>query len=113
MLWLGSFLALVLVSIANVYAFVIRSYMRSYRIRSAFERPLARLFATCYVLLMSDYQLRLAAAAKGEKTYQGRQCAQGHGGTRYTSNSVCVECMKAKAAARSNAVRDLLKRNAQ
>ena len=60
---------------------------------------------------MSDYQLRLAAAEKGEKTYQGRECAQGHGGIRYTSNSVCVECMKAKASARSNTIRDLLKKN--
>ena len=61
---------------------------------------------------MSDYQLRLAAAEKGEKTYQGRECHASHGGTRYTSNGVCVECMKAKSTARRDKVRDLLKRNA-
>ena len=61
---------------------------------------------------MSDYQLRLLAAEKGEKTYQGRQCVSNHGGLRYTSNGICVECMKAKSNARRDKVRELLKRHA-
>lgn len=61
---------------------------------------------------MSDYQLRLAAAERGEKTYQGKDCEGAHGGLRYTSNGVCIECMKAKSTARRDKVRELLKRNA-
>lgn len=60
---------------------------------------------------MSDYQIRLAAATKGEIKYLGRECAQAHGGIRYTSNGICVECMKAKATARQDKIRDLLKRS--
>ena len=59
---------------------------------------------------MSDYQTRLAAAERGETKYQGRECAQRHGGLRYTSNGVCVECMKDKSNARRDKIRELLKR---
>lgn len=85
-----------------------RSVMRSHVI----ILRVARLLGLRYVSAMSDYQLRLAAAERGEKTYQGRECHQNHGGLRYTSNGVCVECMKAKSNERRDRVRELLKRNA-
>lgn len=61
---------------------------------------------------MTDYEIRLAAAEKGERTYHGRDCGHGHGGTRYTSNGMCVECVKQRSAARQQKLRDILKRNA-
>ena len=64
-----------------------------------------------YILLMSDYQLRLRAAKAGETKYIGRECHAKHGGLRYTSNGICVECMKEKATARQERIRDLLKRH--
>lgn len=60
---------------------------------------------------MSDYQIRLAAAKRGEIKYKGRECALNHGGIRYTSNGICVECMKAKSTARQEKIRELLKRS--
>lgn len=60
---------------------------------------------------MSDYQLRLQAAKRGEIKYLGRECHAKHGGIRYTSNGVCVECMKEKAKTRIDAIRDELKKN--
>lgn len=62
-------------------------------------------------MIMSDYQIRLAAAKRGEIKYQGRECHAQHGGIRYTSNGICVECMKAKATERQDKIRDLLKRS--
>ena len=62
---------------------------------------------------MSDYQLRLQAAKRGEIKYRGRECHANHGGIRYTSNGICVECMKGKAKARVDKVRELLRHNAK
>ena len=61
---------------------------------------------------MTEYQLRVAAANRGEKRYTGKPCELHAGGQRYTSNGACVHCTAEKAAARMNKVRDLLKRNA-
>lgn len=58
---------------------------------------------------MSDYQTRLAAAQRGEVKYQGRECAAAHGGIRYTSNGLCVECVKEKAQVRQDRIRKLLR----
>lgn len=58
---------------------------------------------------MSDYQTRLAAAKRGEIKYQGRQCQANHDGIRYTSNGLCVECVKEKAKTRQDAIRNLLR----
>lgn len=58
---------------------------------------------------MSDYQLRLAAARRGDVKYLGRQCAMNHDGTRYTSNGLCVECVKEKAQVRQERIRKLLR----
>lgn len=41
---------------------------------------------------------RLQAATAGRKTYQtGTPCRRGHTGPRYTSNGMCVECLKVHA----------------
>lgn len=39
-----------------------------------------------------------AAKADGAKTYHGRPCTHGHGDTRYTSTSNCIECSAIKSA---------------
>lgn len=39
------------------------------------------------------------AAIMGQRTYQGKPCRHGHQGLRYTVNSSCVECTKARARA--------------
>lgn len=61
---------------------------------------------------MTEYQLRLAAAHRGEKRYTGKPCERHAGGQRYTSNGACVHCTAEKAAERVTRIRALLKRNA-
>lgn len=44
---------------------------------------------------LTDHPARLAALAAGERTWRGPDCHRGHGGLRYTSNTVvCVECKR-------------------
>jgi len=68
-------------------------------------------FPFCFAIVryMSDYQLRLSAAQRGEIKYQGRECANNHGGIRYTSNGLCCECVKEKSKTRQDAIRNLLR----
>jgi hypothetical protein len=45
-------------------------------------------------------ELRLAAAARGEKTYYtATPCRKGHLSRRYVSNGACIECLHPKAQA--------------
>ena len=53
--------------------------------------------------------MRLSAAKRGEIKYQGRQCAENHGGIRYTSNGLCVDCVKDKSQKRNERIRNLLR----
>ena len=75
---------------------------------SALAMPLCLLYAW----LMTEYELRIAAAERGEKRYTGKPCEQHAGGLRYTSNGACVHCTAEKADARIQKIRTLLKRNA-
>jgi hypothetical protein len=43
------------------------------------------------------------AAVRRANTYEGGDCAQGHGGERYKSTRACVACHRAKALARKGA----------
>ena len=43
---------------------------------------------------------RAAAIKAGARTYVGRPCAHGHSGLRYTVQSICVECQRARKAAK-------------
>jgi hypothetical protein len=43
------------------------------------------------------------AAVRRANTYEGGNCAQGHGGERYKSTRACVACHRAKALARKGA----------
>lgn len=61
---------------------------------------------------MSEYDLRLEAARRGEKQYVGKPCPQHPDAKRYTSNGACVECTKTRRAGRHDEIRELLKRNA-
>ena len=61
---------------------------------------------------MTEYDLRIEAAKRGDKRYSGKPCEAHAGGQRYTSNGACVHCTAEKAAVRMQRVRDLLKRNA-
>ena len=61
---------------------------------------------------MTEYELRLAAAERGEKRYTGKPCEHHAGGQRYTSNGACVHCTAEKAGERVSKIRELLKRNA-
>ena len=65
-----------------------------------------------YALLMTDYDLRLEAAQRGEKRYIGKPCEHHAGGQRYTSNGACVICTAEKSSERVEKIRALLKRNA-
>lgn len=60
---------------------------------------------------MSEYQLRLQAAQRGEKRYQGKLCPEHPEALRYTSNGACVECTKSRRAGTHDLIRDLLKKN--
>ena len=62
---------------------------------------------------MTEYELRIAAAERGEKRYTGKPCEFHAGGQRYTSNGACVLCTAEKAGKRIGRIRALLKRNAQ
>ena len=61
---------------------------------------------------MTEYELRLAAAQRGEKRYFGKPCELHAGGQRYTSNGACVLCTAEKSSERVEKIRELLKRNA-
>ena len=54
----------------------------------------------------------LDAARLGERQYQGKPCAEGHSGIRYTSNSACVTCLKSAAKTRYERIKKLLVANA-
>lgn len=43
---------------------------------------------------------RSEAAARGEKTYQGKPCPRGHDGERYVTSGGCVHCGRAAALER-------------
>lgn len=60
---------------------------------------------------MSEYQLRLQAAQRGEKRYQGKACDAHPDAFRYTSNGACVECTRERRAGSQDAIRELLKKN--
>ena len=57
--------------------------------------------------------MRLSAAKRGEVKYQGRECAAQHGGIRYTSNGLCVECVKEKSQKRNDRIRNLLRQGGE
>lgn len=59
----------------------------------------------------SEYQLRLAAAGRGEKKYLGKPCLEHAGNLRYTSNGACVECTRVRRDGSNNVIRELLKKN--
>ena len=61
---------------------------------------------------MSEYELRLEAAKRGEKRYAGKPCLEHANALRYTSNGACVECTRVRSEGRQDEIRDLLKRNA-
>lgn len=61
---------------------------------------------------MSEYELRLEAARKGEKRYSGKPCLEHANAKRYTSNGACVECTRVRRDGQHNEIRELLKRNA-
>ena len=66
------------------------------------------LFALIYAY-MSDYQIRLAAAQRGERTYDGKPCKHGHGTLRYTSNGVCTACTAVRSTERQEKIRQALR----
>lgn len=44
---------------------------------------------------MRHYQIRREAARRGEvRYYTGKLCQRGHDSERYTSNGMCVECLR-------------------
>lgn len=49
--------------------------------------------------LAQSRNARAGAIDRGESTYQGAPCTNGHNGTRYTSNRQCVDCAKVQRAA--------------
>lgn len=60
--------------------------------------------------MTSTYKLRMEAAKRGERTFLGHFCkVEDHGGRRYTSNGICVQCVKERADKRQKKLRDLLK----
>ena len=73
---------------------------------------LAIIVSFLYDWIMTEYELRLAAAERGEKRYTGKPCEHHAGGQRYTSNGACVHCTAEKADERVAKIRTLLKRNA-
>jgi len=40
---------------------------------------------------------RIKAAKRGNRFYQGRECAHGHGTTRYVMSGCCLICAKEKS----------------
>ena len=60
---------------------------------------------------MSEYELRLQAAEKGEKRYQGRPCLLHPRALRYTSNGACVDCTNERRQTKHDVIRELLKKN--
>lgn len=61
--------------------------------------------------MASEYELRLLAAEKGEKRYQGRPCLAHPHSLRYTSNGACVDCTNVSSQAKQERIRELLKKN--
>jgi 5-methylcytosine-specific restriction endonuclease McrA len=57
---------------------------------------------------------RQTAIARGDKTYIGKQCPQGHAGIRYTKHGGCVTCAAAHSASAEKKLYDAeyLKKNA-
>jgi 5-methylcytosine-specific restriction endonuclease McrA len=49
---------------------------------------------------------RKRAIAAGRKTYTGKPCKRGHGGEKYVSNWLCVECASDQSSARREAKPD-------
>lgn len=45
-------------------------------------------------------EARIAAQASREKTYQGKPCAHGHNGWRYTATAICIACNDERNARR-------------
>ena len=48
---------------------------------------------------------RAHARITGARTYQGQDCDQAHGGTRYTSNGTCVQCANAQRIAQGERIK--------
>lgn len=63
------------------------------------------------ILIMDNYTLQREAAMRGERTFQGTICLRNHDGTRYTASGACVQCMKDRARAKHQAIRELLMAN--
>ncbi len=83
----------------------LRSHMRSHVV-------IALCFGLGYGSFMTEYELRLEAAHKGEKRYSGKPCLEHANAKRYTINGACVECTRERRAKRGDEIRELLKRNA-
>lgn len=45
-----------------------------------------------------NYDQRMIAQERGEKTYQGNPCTYGHGGERYVGTNKCVGCHRIRSS---------------